>query len=66
MFTSDIQENIDEWMVDFAKERGNPRALLYVGNEILVEHFREERSLDDKINRATWERARQRAEEVLK
>jgi hypothetical protein len=61
----DIGKNIDEWVIDFAKEKGNPRALMYVGNELLVEHFRQARDVDDKVTHATWERARQRAEEVL-
>ncbi len=59
-------EHIDEWLVDFAKEMRSPRALLYAGNELFTEHFRRERAIKDKITRATWERARQRAEEVLR
>ncbi len=62
---ADDLSKIRGWMLDFAKEKGSPRALLYVGNEMLVEHFRLNRGLDDKIIRATWERARQRAEEVF-
>ena len=62
----DLAGKIDQWIVDFAKEMGNPRALIYVGNEMLVEHFRTERSKDVLIPRAAWERARQRAEEVLR
>lgn len=62
----DSISNIDELIVDFAKEKGNPRALVYVGNQLITEHFRTERIKQDAlITRATWERARQRAEEVL-
>jgi hypothetical protein len=61
----EFEDDIDELLVDFAKELGNPRALVYLGNELLSEHFRKLRDVDDKITRATWSRARQRAEEVL-
>ena len=61
----DEMKYINEWVTDFAKEKGNPRALVYVGNELLTEHFRKDRAEDELITRATWERARLRAEEVL-
>ncbi len=58
-------KHIDEWITDFAKEQGNPRALVYVGNELFEEHLRRETQVEEKITRAVWERARLRAKEVL-
>ena len=58
---------IDEMLVDFAEKKQSPRALIYLGNELLAEHFSADslRDAKDKITFETWERARQRAEEVF-
>jgi hypothetical protein len=62
----ELKLHIDERIVAFATEYKSPRALIYLGNELLAEHFCNGfRKTDDKISIETWERARQRAEEVL-
>ncbi len=63
----DIQlKYIDEMLVSFASKKHSPRALIYMGNELLAEHFRFSlREKDDKIEFRAWERAFESSEEVL-
>ena len=57
---------IDDLIIDFAAKKQSPRSLIYLGNELLAEHFRSGlREKDDKISMETWKLALQRAEEVL-
>ena len=57
---------IDEMLISFAEKKQSPRSLIYLGNELLAEHFRFGfRKKGDKITMESWNRARQRAEEVL-
>lgn len=67
--TNDWKGYVDEWLVDFAKEVGSPRAIIFLGNELLKEHFRdgvrEPEEEKDRISAGTFELARRLAEEVL-
>jgi hypothetical protein len=57
---------IDDEIVKFGELMKSPRAIILLGNELLAEHFRFGfREKSDKITMETWNRARQRAEEVL-
>lgn len=63
---SDLKFDIDDLMVKFAAEYKNPRALIFLGNELLAEHLRvDDRSSDILIPRLTWEIACMRARETL-